>query len=149
MNNTSFYIRHIFLLFACSFQILATCSSLMSYYWVNNKCNRVKGRRWRWLIYALHNFLLRNNILRVFRSNHHCSGKFHKFHRKTPVLESLCSKSKVILYHCKPISSFVHLTSTKTASSDSKSKDLHDDPTYIVRTPNKIYDSTIEWKSFH
>ena len=31
--------------------------------------------------------------------------------------------------------------STKTASSDSKSEDLHDDSIYIVRTPNKIYDS--------
>ena len=34
--------------------------------------------------------------------------------------------------------------STKTASSDSKSEDLHDDPIYIVRTPNKIYDSSKE-----
>ena len=25
----------------------------------------------------------------VFRSNHHCSWKFHKFHWKTPALESL------------------------------------------------------------
>ena len=31
--------------------------------------------------------------------------------------------------------------STKTASSDSKSEDLHDGSLYIVRTPNKIYDS--------
>ena len=31
--------------------------------------------------------------------------------------------------------------STKTASSDSNSGDLHDDAMYIVRTPNKIYDS--------
>ena len=31
--------------------------------------------------------------------------------------------------------------STKTASSDSKSEDLHDDPIYIVRTPNKTYNS--------
>ena len=28
--------------------------------------------------------------------------------------------------------------STKTASSDSKSEDLHDDPIYIFRAPNKI-----------
>ena len=34
--------------------------------------------------------------------------------------------------------------STKTASSDNKSEDLHDDPIYIVRTPNKIYDSLKE-----
>ena len=33
-------------------------------------------------------FLL-HNMLCVFRSKHHCSWKFHKFHRKTPVLESL------------------------------------------------------------
>ena len=31
--------------------------------------------------------------------------------------------------------------STETASSGSKSEDLHDDSIYIVRTPNKIYDS--------
>ena len=31
--------------------------------------------------------------------------------------------------------------STKTASSDSKSEDLHNDSIYIIRTPNKIYDS--------
>ena len=31
--------------------------------------------------------------------------------------------------------------SAKTASSDSKSEDPHGDPIYIVRTPNKIYDS--------
>ena len=31
--------------------------------------------------------------------------------------------------------------STKTASSDSESEDLHNDSIYIVRTPNKIYDS--------
>ena len=31
--------------------------------------------------------------------------------------------------------------STKTASSHSKSEDLHNDSIYIVRTPNKIYDS--------
>ena len=34
--------------------------------------------------------------------------------------------------------------STKTASSDSKSEDLHDDPIYIVRTPNQSYDSCNE-----
>ena len=28
---------------------------------------------------------------------------------------------------------------TKTASSDSKSEDLHDGLTYFIRTPNKIY----------
>ena len=44
---------------------------------------------WRWLIYALCNFLLCNNMLHVFRSNHHCSWKFHRFHRKKPVLEFL------------------------------------------------------------
>ena len=86
-----FYFRQMFLLFACSFQIHTSCPGLMSYYRVNNKCNRINGRRWRWLNHPLRNFSLRNNILRVFRSNHHCFGKFHKFHRKTPVLESLFS----------------------------------------------------------
>ena len=65
----------------------------------NNKCNRVKGWWWIWLIYVLCNFLLHNNMLHVFKSNHHCSWKFHKFHRKTPVLESLFEK-----LHCRPIS---------------------------------------------
>ena len=64
------------------------CSSLMSHHQVNNKCSRVKGQHSRWLIYALHNFIL-CNMLHVFRSNHHCSWKFPKFHRKTPMLGSL------------------------------------------------------------
>ena len=66
------------------------CSSLMSNHQVNNKCNRVKGRHWRWLIYTLRNFY---SIItsHIFGSNHHSSWKFHKFHRKTPVLESLFS----------------------------------------------------------
>ena len=34
--------------------------------------------------------------------------------------------------------------STKTASRDSKSEDFHDDPIYIGRTSNKIYDSPKE-----
>ena len=56
---------------------------------VNNKSSRVKGRHWRWLIYCLRNFLLHDNMLRVSRSNHPFSWKFHKFYRKKPVLESL------------------------------------------------------------
>ena len=47
---------------------------------VNNKCIRAKGQHWIWLIYALHNFVLCNN-LHVFRSNYDCNWKFHKFHR--------------------------------------------------------------------
>ena len=58
---------------------------LVSHRVVNNKCNRVKGWHWRWLIYAQRNFLL-CNILHVFRSNHNCFWKFLKFCRKTPVL---------------------------------------------------------------
>ena len=63
----------------------------MFHHWFNKKCNRVKRRHWRWLIYALCNLLLWNNEYYnvIFRSNHHCSWKFHKFHRETPVLESL------------------------------------------------------------
>ena len=99
MSNTSFHFRHTFLLPARFNQSHATsCSSLMSHLQVNNKCNRVKGRHWRWLIYALRNFLLHNNMLLVFRSNHHCSWKFHKFHRKTPVLESLFFLKMMKLY---------------------------------------------------
>ena len=89
MSNTSFHFKHMFLLSAFSFQSHATsCSSIMSHYRFNNKRNRVKGQCWRWLIYTLHSFLL-HNMLCSFRSNQHCSWKFHKFHRKTPVLESL------------------------------------------------------------
>ena len=62
MSNTSFHFRHMFLLSACSSQSHATCLSLMSHYEINNKCNWVKEWHWRWLIYALHNFLLRNNV---------------------------------------------------------------------------------------
>ena len=64
-------------------------------------CNTVitvKGLHWRWLIYALLNILVHSNILRVFRSIHHCSWKFHKFHRKTPVLESFLSLKMMKLY---------------------------------------------------
>ena len=42
----------------------SSCLGLMSHHWVNNEYNRVKGQHWRWLIYVLHNFLLRNNKLR-------------------------------------------------------------------------------------
>ena len=43
MSNTSFRFRHTFLLSACSSQGRTTsCSSLMSYHQVNNKCNKVK-----------------------------------------------------------------------------------------------------------
>ena len=87
-----FFFRHMFLLSAWFSQSHTTsCSSLMYNHQVNNKCNRVKGWRWRWLIYALHIFLSRNNMLHVFRSSHHCSWKLPKFHRKTPVLKSLFS----------------------------------------------------------
>ena len=86
-----FLFWHMFLLSAYSSQSHARSSlSLTSHHWINNKCNRVKGWCWRWLIYAQRNFLL-HNMSHVSRSNHHCSWKFHKFHRKIPVLESLFS----------------------------------------------------------
>ena len=65
LSNTSFCFEPKFLLSAHSSQSHTTsCSSLMSHHWVNNKCNRVKGQHWRWLIYALalRNFLLHNNV---------------------------------------------------------------------------------------
>ena len=34
--------------------------------------------------------------------------------------------------------------SAKAPTSDSKSENLHDDPIYIVRTPNKVYNSLKE-----
>ena len=39
--------------------------------------------------------------------------------------------------------------SAKTASMDSESEDLHDNLIYIVRTPNKIYDSFKEKMKIH
>ena len=51
-------------------------SSLMSHHWVNNKCDRVKRWHWKRLIYALRDFLWHNNMLCVFRTNHHCSWSF-------------------------------------------------------------------------
>ena len=76
MCNTSFHFKHLFLLPACSSQSHATsCSSLMSYHRVNNKCNRVKGRHWRWLIYALCYFLWLNmshvttTVLEIFTNS--------------------------------------------------------------------------------
>ena len=93
MSNMSFRFKYTFLLSACSSQSHATsCLSLMFHNRVNNKRNRVKERRWRWLIYVPHNFLRRNNMLRVFRSSQHCSWKFHKLHKKTPPLEPLFKK---------------------------------------------------------
>ena len=98
MNNTSFRFRHTFLLTARSSQSRATsCSIPMSDYRVNSKCNRVKGQRSRWLIYALLNFLLRN-MLHVFRNNHRCSWKFPKFCWKTPALGSLSFLNMKKLY---------------------------------------------------
>ena len=47
-----------FFLFQTHVSAVISCSSLMSHHQVNNKCNRVKARHWRWLIYALSNFLL-------------------------------------------------------------------------------------------
>ena len=64
MSINSFCFRHTFPLSAhCSQSHATSCSSLMCHHRVNNKCNRVKGRRWKWLIYALRNFLLCNNII--------------------------------------------------------------------------------------
>ena len=84
----------------------------MSHHWVNNKCNRVKGQCQRWLIYALRKCLLCNNMLRVFRSNRHCSWNFHKFHGKTLVLESLffLRMMKLYKYNC---SAWISPTSAK------------------------------------
>ena len=41
-------------------------SSLMFHHQFNNKCNRVKGRRWRWLIYALPYVIFYYEICYVF-----------------------------------------------------------------------------------
>ena len=57
----------------------------------------VKGWHWRLLIYVLHIFYY-IIMLHVFRSNHHCSWKFHKFHRKKTALESLFFSEIMKLY---------------------------------------------------
>ena len=94
MSNTSFrFATH----FCCPL-VLLKVTQHHAWAWVNNKSSRVKGRHWRWLIYCLRNFLLHDNMLRVFRSNHPFSWKFHKFYRKTPVLESLFSLKIMELY---------------------------------------------------
>ena len=51
-------------------------------------------------------------MLHVFRSNNHCSWKFHKFHRKTPVLESLFFVKMTKLYKDISSASIIH-TSAK------------------------------------
>ena len=68
---------------------------------------------------------------------------------------------KFLFIHHKSISLSIHLTFimpgikeakhfTKTASSDSKSEDLHDDSIYIVKHQTKFtIHSKKEWKSFH
>ena len=71
-----------------------------SHHMVNNAHNRVIGWRWRWLIYAQHNFLICKNVLRVFKSSHHCFWKFHKFHRKPTCVGVSFSKS------CRPADLF-------------------------------------------
>ena len=79
---------HMFLLSACSCQSQTTsCLSLMSHHQVNNNCNRVKSTVLKMAImpYVIFYYLM----LHVFRSNRHCPWKFHKFRRKTPLLESL------------------------------------------------------------
>ena len=49
-----------FFLFQTHVSAVISCSSPISHHQVNNKCNRVKARHWRWLIYALSNFLCYN-----------------------------------------------------------------------------------------
>ena len=57
MTNTSFHLRHMFLLPIHSYKSHTTYLNLRSHHLVNNKCNRVKGQHWRWLMYALCKFL--------------------------------------------------------------------------------------------
>ena len=100
MNNMSFCFRHCFCCPLVSLKVMQHYVQV-SYLIIGLTINAisvtitVKGWHWRWLIYALHNFLLHNNMLRVFRSNHHCSWKFHG---KTPVLESLFFLKMMKLY---------------------------------------------------
>ena len=45
--------------------------------------------------YVIFNYII---MLRVFRSSHHCYWKFHKFHRKAPLLETLFFLKTMKLY---------------------------------------------------
>ena len=47
----------------------------------------------------MHYMIFHYIMLLVFRSNHHCFWKFHKFHRKTLVLESLFFLEMMKLYN--------------------------------------------------
>ena len=99
MSNTSFPFRYMSRPSVRSSESHAiSCSSLMSHHRVKNKSKIVKEQHWRWLIYALRNFLLRNNMLRVFRSKHPCSWKFNEFHMEAPVLECLFFLKMMKLY---------------------------------------------------
>ena len=101
MSNTSFHSRHKFLLSARSSQSDATlCLSLMSHHWVNNKCNRIKGRHWRWLIYTLHSFFLHNNMLCVSEATTTVPESFTNSTGKLLCVVSFLKK----LWTCRPIS---------------------------------------------
>ena len=53
-------------------------------------------------------------MLHVFRSNHHCSWKFHKFHRKTPVLESVFKKVAGLFHVCFSLYPIIHVNNIKS-----------------------------------
>ena len=92
----------------------------------------------------------------MFFSSNYCYFSLSAIERGTFFISNTEYKIRKFLFiHHKSISSLARLTSimpgikevkhsTKTASRDSKSEDFHDDPTYIGRTSNKIYDSPKE-----
>ena len=81
-------------------------------------------------------------MLRVFRSNHHCSWKFYKLHRKTPVLESLCKNWLQEL-----ISNLLNLQTTYPIA---KNKSYQNFTTDIVKLKRKQFvtaNTLIQWRS--
>ena len=112
-----FLFWHMFLLSACSCQSHATsCLSHMSHHRVNNKCNRVKRTTLKMANLPLCDDFYYIVICCVFRSNHHCSWKFQKFHRKTPVLKSL-SFLKIMKLYKDICFAWISCTFVKTFSS--------------------------------
>ena len=123
MSNTCFLFRHKFLLYARSSQSHATsCASLMSDNRDSNKWNGVKERRWRWLIYALHNFLLRYNVTRfqketpLLASHFHCCESFTNYIGNTCIgVPFLKSCTPADLFHvCLSLYLIIHVNYVKS-----------------------------------
>ena len=90
MSNTSFHFRHKFLMSACSSQIpAASCLSIMSHHQINNKCNRVKRTLLKMAKFMSCVIFYYFITCYVFSEATTTVLESFKFHKKTPVLESL------------------------------------------------------------